>query len=355
MMGSGTTPIAAKRLGRDAFGFDLDPLAVTLAKGLLHHGRARNLESTAAAILATARRLASRSASSGFDEEERSFVRFWFPSQAQIQLSALARAIREESTAGAQSFFWSIYSSLILVKSAGPSFAMDLARSRPHRVFDKSLVMPFEAWMPKSLKAIERKDRLWQEKPRSRCVVRQGDARKLPLHSGTVDFVLTSPPYLHGIDYIRAHKFSLVWMGRSIRQLREIRGSMIGSERGLFVKDGLPMDIEDDLWRSSKSSEARTRRYLSDLHHVLKELSRVVRMGGIAVWVTGPSVISDRHEDAEEVFSELACDVGFRLVASESRNISSRRRSLPPPAAVSKSNSLSRRLRNEAFLAFRRI
>ncbi len=194
MMGSGTTPIAAKRLGRDAFGFDLDPLAVTLAKGLLHCGTARSLKSSAAAILVAARRLASRSAPSAFSEEDRSFVHFWFPSQSQIQLSALARAIREESTAGAQSFFWSVYSSLILVKSAGPSFAMDLARSRPHRVFDKPVVMPFEAWMSKSLKAIERKDRLWGEKPRSRCVVRQGDARKLSLQGGAVDFVLTSPP-----------------------------------------------------------------------------------------------------------------------------------------------------------------
>ena len=37
-----------------------------------------------------------------------------------------------------------------------------------------------------------------QEHPRA--VVCKGDARHLPIRSGTVDYVITSPPYLNAID-----------------------------------------------------------------------------------------------------------------------------------------------------------
>jgi len=47
-----------------------------------------------------------------------------------------------------------------------------------------------------------------------------------------VDFVLTSSPYANAIDYMRSHKFSLVWMGLSVSKLAMIRGQMVGAERG---------------------------------------------------------------------------------------------------------------------------
>ena len=62
--------------------------------------------------------------------------------------------------------------------------------------------------------------------------IHAGDARNLPLKDGSVDLVLTSPPYLNAIDYMRCSKFSLVWMGHSIGGLRRIRTDSIGSEAG---------------------------------------------------------------------------------------------------------------------------
>jgi hypothetical protein len=58
-----------------------------------------------------------------------------------------------------------------------------------------------------------------------------GDAQALPLGDAGVDLIVTSPPYAsNAIDYMRAHKFSLVWMGYGIDQLGEKRREYIGGE-----------------------------------------------------------------------------------------------------------------------------
>jgi hypothetical protein len=64
-----------------------------------------------------------------------------------------------------------------------------------------------------------------------------GDARSLIFADRSVDRVLTSPPYLNAIDYMRGHRLSLVWLGHSLPALRAIRSGSVGSEKGLDVDD----------------------------------------------------------------------------------------------------------------------
>ena len=47
----------------------------------------------------------------------------------------------------------------------------------------------------------------------------------------SIDLIITSPPYAsNAIDYMRAHKFSLVWLGHSVTTLSKIRRKYIGGE-----------------------------------------------------------------------------------------------------------------------------
>ena len=59
----------------------------------------------------------------------------------------------------------------------------------------------------------------------------RGDARRLGrIKSSSVDCIVTSPPYLNAIDYMRGHRLSLIWFGYSIWQLRKIRSRSVGAE-----------------------------------------------------------------------------------------------------------------------------
>jgi DNA modification methylase len=354
MVGSGTTLVAARKLGRTALGFDMDPLAVLLARSAVQKvPSSKTLLAAAEATLEKARALSGRRQGLllDFDQEEQEFLKFWFPRKSQIQLAALAAIIAKESRIPVRNFLWIVFSGLILVKSAGPSYALDLARSRPHRDLDKDVTLPFDGWMAKSKRAVSRLPSATSSLGGSVRVI-AGDARSLRLPSSSVDFVLTSPPYLHAIDYIRAHKFALVWMEEELNDLRELRAAMIGSERGLFQQNGLPASVEKKMSTAARSAEARTRRYLSDIHNVLKEIRRVLKPGGKAVVVTGESILSKRRKDASHLLAVLGKSAGLRFLAAESRRITDRRRSLPPPAHVNESNGLSKRMRSESFVAF---
>lgn len=361
MVGSGTSLIAARRLGRHGLGFERDPLALLIARSAIAGFDLRRLEGLGARILDHAQggvrsgRIRLSQIRAQMLPEDRRFIDYWFPPKSQEQLCALADAIEEEASEKEKDFAWVVFSSLIIAKSAGASSALDLPRSRPHKRSDKAVVLPLDAWTRRLRAAVARLPFKDCELATS-ASVRDGDARELPLEDLTIDLVLTSPPYLNAIDYLRAHKFSLVWMGYSLRQLRELRGTMIGTERGLWSLDGLPPGLEDRLENSleEERERAQRRRYLSDLAKVLAEIARVLRPGGLALFVVGPTILSSKRTDADNVITTLGEMVGLRVVGSVARHLRAAHRSLPPPRGAVTSDPLSHRMRREVIVALRK-
>jgi hypothetical protein len=132
----------------------------------------------------------------GASEEDKAFIDFWFPKRSQTELEALATAIQDEQDPTVQDFLWTVFSSLIVAKSAGVSYALDLAHSRPHRDLDKPMLWPLEIWPSRFERALKRLQFPLGSEPYGRAEVRLGDARRLDVQDATVDLVLTSPPYL---------------------------------------------------------------------------------------------------------------------------------------------------------------
>jgi hypothetical protein len=282
------------------------------------------------------------------------FIEYWFPAEAQRQLAALAESIRKEPPGAEQDFAWLVFSNSIIAKSAGASWAMDISRSRPHKREDKGIVLPFESWTQRCAAAANRLlFRDTRSAPSARIL--GGDARTLPLNDSSVDMVLTSPPYLSAIDYLRSHRFSLIWMGHSMEAIRHLRATMVGTERGLWSLDGLPTSMEDRLARVVKPerSRAQRRQYLSDLKKVLGESARVLRAGGLVVAAVGPRILSPASDDAARVVDLLATAVGLRKVASVTRHLRAADRSLPFLGRGA-GKVLSQRMGAEVFVALRK-
>ena len=125
--------------------------------------------------------------------------------------------------------------------------------------------------------------------------VHEGDARSLPLDDGSIDLVLTSPPYLNAIDYLRCSKFSLIWMGYSIWELRGVRSVAVGTEVGKNADDDL--EIQNVLSRLNLQPKLRARqeavlvRYIDDMRRVVGEAARVLADSGQAVFVVGENTV----------------------------------------------------------------
>ena len=154
---------------------------------------------------------------------------------------------------------------------------------------------------------------------------------------------------------MRCHKFALVWMGHPLAKLRELRGTMIGTERGLWSLDGIPSPLEDRLRRADTERQAAVvRQYLSDMRKVLSEMHRILRPQGLAALVVGPTMINARRSDAATVFGQLAEAAGLRLIGSTPRLLDVTRRSLPVPQQAARQNDLAKRMIREVVLVVRK-
>jgi hypothetical protein len=221
MAGSGTVLAVARSKGHRAFGFDLDPLAVLLAGVWTRSVDADRVKDTAEEVLNRAKKaFANLRTGAAYptrsDTETRKFIRYWFDDYARRQLAALAIAIRRVHDDGTRDALWCGFSRLIITKSSGASLAMDLSHSRPHLTFERAPVKPFRRFLAGVETIVANCPQSGSPSIGPAPVVKNGDARRLGVDSSSIDMVLTSPPYLNGIDYLRCSKFSLAWMGYTV-------------------------------------------------------------------------------------------------------------------------------------------
>jgi DNA modification methylase len=361
MMGSGTVLALARARGHQAYGVDIDPLAVLIAKVWTTSIDRSEVRQKAQAVLVRAKRtFSSLSLKQAYphhaDWETRKFVRYWFDGYSRRQVAALALSIRNVRDEAVRNVLWCAFSRLIITKQAGVSLAQDLAHSRPHRAFDVAPIKPFSNF----LRAVERV--LQNCIPKTGLArgpapsIRRGDARFLELADNTVDLVLTSPPYMNAIDYLRCSKFSLVWMGCSTEDVRQVRSASIGTEVGNYGAG----EFVDHLIRSQKLHKRLSRRhramlsrFIVDMVAALTEVARVLVPGGNAVYIIGENSVRGTFIRNSSILTAIAQYVGLTFCRKSTRALPPNRRYLPPPSRRNK-DSLDVRMRREVVLHFRK-
>ncbi len=363
MCGSGTVLAVARSKGHYATGVDLDPLSVLNSRVWTTMIDSKDLLEQGSEVLQCVRgRIATLRENDAYpmnsDDETQDFVRFWFDENARRQLSLLATAIHEIQDAKMRDALWCAFSRLIIAKKSGASLAMDLSHSRPHRVFKQAPSKPFDNFISAVTRVAKNCIDINSSFPGPATSVREGDARKLNLDDGTIDLVLTSPPYLNAIDYFRCSKFSLIWMGYSIKELRSLRSVSVGTEVG--KEAGNDHEIREIFSALNLRPELEKRQrkiltqYIDDMRRVVGETARVLVHGGQAVYVIGENTMRGTYVPNAIILEKAANIAGLRCTAKRSRELPANRRYLPPPTTQSAEASLGGRLRREVILTFKK-
>jgi len=364
MAGSGTTLVAARLRGHTAIGFDRDPLAVLIASTWVADFDAVQVSKKAAEVLERAERrsrlLTTNSAyPDGTDDETKEFIGYWFDAGNRKELTALATSISGVRDEQIKNVLWCAFSRLIITKEAGASLAMDVSHSRPHRSFDKAPHRAFEHFLHAVRYIAKAAPFNTQGDTQPSATVKDADARKMPLDDGNVNLIITSPPYLNAIDYLRGHKISLVWMGHSIASLRLLRATNIGTEvSAKSSSPELPTDSVMSRMCSGETLDSRhqgmLRQYVRDLRALLKECHRVLTSEGKGVFVVGDCSLRKTFVANSTAIELVGNEVGFRVEASRRRPLPENRRYLPPPEVKSAGKALQKRMREEVILTLRK-
>jgi len=344
MAGSGTTLVEAVLAGRNAIGIDLDPLAVLIAQVKSTPLNLSRCAQVSNQVLQRARkRLNSaigKDLSDFYSPQAREFFHYWFEERTIQELYALVWVIQSVEEANIRAFLQVVFSSMIITKTGGLTRARDLAHSRPHRDLSKQVKQgAFETFRERLHIAIESLESIIDAPGRAAVV--QADARALPLRDNSVQLIVTSPPYAaNAIDYMRAHKFSLMWLGYEPKGLTNLRRKYIGAELQspkLEFSSNTANQVLQSLRRKDERRAAVVAHYFQDMESALCEMLRVLSKERAAILVVGSSTIRGVEIKAPAVLAELATSVGFRVVGVSTREIIRDARMMP----VSRSSSRS--------------
>ncbi len=385
MVGSGTTIVEAYFANRKGIGFDIDPLALKIAKVKTTPLNKKELRKYGSKIYYEAKDDYFKNREElyellkiHFDSKTKKFIDYWFLPETQLELISLWKQITMIKEEEYRNFFEVIFSSLIITKSGGVSLALDLGHTRPHKIKalldkdgnvvygDENFELSKKHFVTKVIKSSfeEFRKRLNQNinnilghSVGTKPEIRFCDSQNLCLDNETVDLIVTSPPYAsNAIDYMRAHKFSLVWFGYKIDELTKKRKEYIGSES---TSDYYFEDLPD--FTSKKITDVSTidfnrgkvlKRYFSEMKKSLKEMYRVLKPGKVAIVVIGNSTMKGIDTETHKCLKEIGSSIGFIAPYIGIRQLDRNKRMLPASKKKDLNSQIQKRMHEEYVIGF---
>jgi len=297
--GSGTVLVEAMIAGRRAVGTDLNPLAVRLAK----LKTARTDAATREAILVSARDAAAlanerRQRRAGASKRYVSDDVAAFDPHILLELDSLRVGVQSAKDEGVRAALEMVLSAILVKVSrkasdtAGHQVPRRIAAGYPTKLLVKKAaelvrrLADFEALLPPGV-------------PPAR--VELDDATRLrSVKPGSVDGVVTSPPYVATYDYLAHHALRMRWLGLDTKAFGE---NETGSRRRYATLD------------ARQAIDAWTR----ELTAILRCLSRVCRRGARLALLIADSAVQGQALRADEMLATIAPAAGLQIVARASQ------------------------------------
>lgn len=322
--GSGTTALEAIRLGRRAVSVDANPVAAligrvktarvsaedTAALHLLHGALRALLESLrrdAAALV-----IAYGEHAPVIANREK-----WFADSAFGELAHIRYRISKLESETARDIAALALSRTVLSASFQDSETRykSVPREVPVGETTKRYVKEFEAVM-KSVARNAAATRYGVSK------FLTGDVRHLSnadIPDGSVDLVVTSPPYGNATDYHLYHRFRLLWLGHDPIALGKV-------------------EIGSHLKHQRESSGFAS--YFKDMTAALAGISRVLKYGRYVAMVVGDSVYEGQTYSTAHLLAEEAAAHGFDINCVIERTLHRTKRSFTPAGRRAATESL---------------
>ena len=324
--GSGTVLVESVVAQRDAFGVDLNPLAVLLARAKTTVYDIETLESQLARLLSL---FGQATTSHSYDFPNASY---WFTPATMRKLGVIREvldSVRHEVDPPYADLWEAVLATIVRACSRAdtrgpkPFISKTARQKRVGRHFD-----PFKLFEDKARHFISLAGGFAMALGKGvgrRCDVVEGDSRRLSalLNGCGVDAIVTSPPYLNAQDYYRSSKLELWVLGKaSPPELREWSRTLVGSDRiemdeadlSVALDSRIASALRHDLAERNRKSACVFARYVRDMSTAFHGFKLVLGDHAYCAVVSGHNLLSGVTIPTFEVMIELATAQGFQLV-----------------------------------------
>ncbi len=332
--GSGTSLVEARLAGLNAYGIDINPFAVFLART-----KTTAYDPNAVHRCALSLREQVENALKAFYEGNllvsppRFFnIDYWFLPTVQQLLALLRHRIEQDVPSELRDFFWVAFAHTVRECSNVRRGEYKLFRMPPEELarYQPDVISIFWSKVVRNLQGLvefvqEAKEGVWTK-------VLQADVRHpLPIETASIDLIVTSPPYGDSqttVAYGQFSRLALQWLGFNDDRVRRIdRESLGGKQRSTHAPYQSPT-LEHTLAQIEARDRRRSnqvRQFYDDFADCWVELSRVCRSGAFGCFVVGNRTVKSVRIPTDQILIEIASCFGWRYCETYHRRIPNKR------------------------------
>lgn len=329
--GSGTALVESKLIGRNAYGIDLNPLAIFLAHTKTTSVNPHKLTKKYLSLLDRVEKIKD-------DEIKRpdfKNIDFWFKDKIIVKLAKLKKAICEIKDKPTQNFFMVAFSETVRYSSNTKTGEFKLVRVKGEKLekHNPDVLAIFRKNAEKNIAGMtdfykDAKNDVWTK-------IIYGDSSKdNGIKANSIDCIITSPPYGDSrttVAYGQFSRLSAQWIDvfDNPNDASGVDNDLLGGKATKNLTHILQSDyLRESLEKIARQDEARARDVLSfyvGLNECLKQAYRILKPRKYFCLVVGNRLVKQVRIPTDFIIAELAEKIGFTCEDIIVRNIPGKR------------------------------
>src|SRR3989338_175194 len=329
--GSGSALVESRLIGRNAYGIDLNPLAIFLAHAKTIPINPQKLTKEYFALLDRVQKIKDNE----IQRPNFNNIDFWFKDKVIVKLSKLKKAIREIKDKSIQNFLMVAFSETVRYSSNTKTGEFKLVRVKAEKLekHDPDVIGIFRKHTEKNIAGMT--DFYKDAKKDSWTKIIYGDSSKdNGIKPNSIDCIITSPPYGDSrttVAYGQFSRLSAQWIDAfdNPNDASGLDNELLGGRATKNLAHLLSSDyLKESLDKVAKQDEARARDVLSfyiGLNDCLKQAHRILKSKKYFSLVVGNRLVKQVRLPTDFIIAELAEKIGFTCEDIIVRNIPGKR------------------------------
>ena len=329
--GSGTALVESKVLGRNAYGIDLNPLAIFLAKAKTTPINPQRLTKEYFALLERLEKIKDGE----IKKPNFKNLNFWFKEKAIIKLAKLKKAIQEIKDKAIRDFLMVAFSETVRYASNTKTGEFKLVRIKGEKL-EKHDPDVFGIFRKKAEANITGVGEFYKEAKKDAWTkIIFGDSSKdNGIKENSIDCIITSPPYGDSrttVAYGQFSRLSAQWIDvfDDPNEASGVDNELLGGKATKTLSHTLPSEyLNDSLDKIAKQDESRARDVLSfyiGLNDCLKRAHRILKPKKYFCLVIGNRLVKQVRIPTDFIIAELGEKIGLTCEDIFVRNIPGKR------------------------------